>query len=207
MHREHVLTGRVHSEHIVQLFDDSESRAKGVAAFLAEDLTRHRPALVAVKASHWREIVQELAAADVNVTHATSTGQLTVLDAIETLSSFMRDDRPVHDLFRAAVGAHVARLAGTPEQPLRVYGELVEVLAEQGNFAAAAELESYWNEVAREHSIALLCGYSSAHFGPERSAPALQAICRAHTKVQTLPTDPLGAWLTDTVLRNSTPAA
>jgi hypothetical protein len=201
-----VLPGCVHSQHIVQLFDDSESRAKGVAAFLRDGLAASGPVLAVVKASHWREIVQDLEGSGIGVARAMSAGALTMLDATEALSTFMRDERPIRGLFRAHVGALVARLADTPA-PLRIYGEMVELLAEHGNFLAATDLEEYWNELSADHALTLLCGYSSAHFGPERSAPALHAICRAHSKVQTLPTDPLGAWLTASVLQGSTPAA
>jgi hypothetical protein len=92
----------------------------------------------------------------------------------------------------------VAQLADTAAAPVHIYGEMVEVLAEEGEFLAAAQLEELWNEVA-QHWIMLLCGYSSAHFGPERSTHALEAICRSHSKVQMLPTDRSAPWPTATV--------
>jgi hypothetical protein len=142
----------------------------------------------------------------VDVRQAVSIGALTVVDAGAALSTFMRDDAPVRELFRMHTGALVGHLASTSDQPIRVYGEIVEILAERGEFHAASELEGFWTELAYDYRMILLCGYSSAHFGPERSAPALEAICRAHSKVQTLATDPLGTWLTESVLRSSSPA-
>jgi hypothetical protein len=198
-HRERVVTGRVQSEHIVQLFDSPESRAAGVGAFVHEGLTAGATALVVVKPSHWTAIAADLTARGVNVAGAIASGALMMADAMEALARFMRDDVPVRDLFRAHIGALVAGLPQVAELPVRIYGEMVEVLAECGDFAAATELEEYWNELSQEHSMLLLCGYSSAHFGPERSGPALKAICCSHTKVQTLATDPLGEWLTNTV--------
>jgi hypothetical protein len=120
---------------------------------------------------------------------------LTTLDANDMLALFMRDERPVRHLFRATIGARVAELAAAPPSPLRIYGEMVEVLAERGNFAGAHALEELWNELTTEQPFTLLCGYSSAHFGPEASTAALHAICRSHCTVQPLGTDPLGAWL------------
>jgi hypothetical protein len=83
----------------------------------------------------------------------------------------------------------VAQLADTAAAPVHIYGEMVEVLAEEGEFLAAAQLEELWNEVA-QHWIMLLCGYSSAHLGPERSAHALEApsAARIRTSRCCLPT-------------------
>ena len=203
--RQRVISGRIRSEHIVQLFDAPESRAAGVASFIEEALAQHRRVLAVVTQSHWWEIANELERRGVDVARGEANGALTVVDAARELSKVMRDDGPMHDLFRSNMATCVARLADTPNLPLHVYGEMVDLLAERGDFLSTMELEEYWNELAREHSLIILCAYSSAHFGPERSAPALHAICRAHSKVQTRISDPLGAWLTASVSHGSTP--
>ena len=195
-HRERLVTGRVVSEHIVQLFDGNDTRAEGVAAFLAAGLAEGSRALVVAKSSHWRAIAADLTRRGIDVPGALSSGTLTTLDAQDMLRTVMDGERPVRDRFRATVGSLVETLATGDGPPLRIYGEMVEVLAEMANFAGAACLEELWNELAREYSFCLLCGYSSGHFGPEHTGRALHAICRAHCRVQTGPGDPLGEWLT-----------
>ena len=77
---------------------------------------------------------------------------------------------------------------------MHVYGEMVDILAEQGRFDAAHELELLWNELAARKSLTLLCGYASVRFGDVRDAAALHRIC-AHTAVHADAGDLLGTWL------------
>jgi hypothetical protein len=120
-------------------------------------------------------------------------GRLVVLDAATTLATFMRDGRPDAALFQEYVGAIVSRLSKLGR--LNVYGEMVDILAEQGGMDAAHELEMLWNHLAAEESFTLLCGYASAHFGDLRDAEALHRICRAHSRVDSHPGDLLATWL------------
>ena len=85
-------------------------------------------------------------------------------------------------------------------RPLRVYGELVELLAEEGNFEGSCAIEDVWNDLGRRHSFRLLCGYSAAHFADPGKAAALRAICDRHSRVQTHSADSLGSWLTNSLL-------
>ena len=194
-----VSTRKVESEHIVQLFDCPESCAEGVSSFIADALAAGRPTLVVAKTRNWTRIANELTMRGVALSHSLESGALTVLDASDTLSSFMQAERPNETLFNQHVGTLVGRLADAASAPLCVYGEMVEILAEMGDFHGAAELEGLWNDLARKHSFTLLCGYSSGHFGPEHAGPALQAICQAHSKVLTQASDPLGEWLASRV--------
>ena len=126
---------------------------------------------------------------------ATAAGRLVALDAATTLASFSQNGLPRADLFQEHVGALVRRLAAENPAGLRVYGEMVDILATQADYAAAEQLEALWNELGAECRFALLCGYTSANFADPRTASALQAICRSHTHTSAKPTDLLGAWL------------
>ena len=108
----------------------------------------------------------------------------------------MRGSSPDPARFEQTIGSLVAHLAGDGD-PLRIYGELVEVLAEEGNLTGACELESLWNELATRHRFALLCGYSAAHFTSPADVPSLHAICGTHSCIQRSTTDMLGGWLHD----------
>jgi hypothetical protein len=197
--RERVFKGTRASEHIVQLFDCRESRADAVASFVGDGLAQGQPVLVVAKPQHWAAVERDLVRKGIDPSHAIAAGRVTVLDAADLLASFMRAERPDPALFRRHVGSLVRDLATSSSGPLSVYGEMVDLLAETGDFRAAADLEELWNDLIREHSVRLLCGYCSAHFGPEPASAALHAICCAHTRVQTTADDPLGEWLTANV--------
>jgi hypothetical protein len=123
-------------------------------------------------------------------------GRLTVLDVHAVLPGILCGRDVDAAAFRATVGALVARLAHRSTRAgLRIYGELVEVLAEDDNCEAAREIEHLWNELREQHQFTLLCGYSAAHFTGPAGAPALRAICEQHTRVQRNASDLLGSWL------------
>src|SRR5205085_9449581 len=85
-------------------------------------------------------------------------------------------------------------LARAADAGLSAYGEMVDILASEGNFKAAHELEAEWNALATQASLTLLCGYASAHFAvAERET--MSKVCAAHTRVETDAGDALGQWL------------
>ena len=122
------------------------------------------------------------------------SGQLTVRDAAETLKTFMRLGRPDRELFEDSVGALIRDLSGRGA-PLRIYGEMVNLLAAEGDYRAAHELEELWNDLGRRSAYRLFCGYAAAHFGDPRTLGALRRICASHSQVLSSPQDVLGSFL------------
>lgn len=184
------------SRHIVQLFDDRDTRADAVAAFAAEGLGEGARVLLFLNRAYRDAIERRLSERGVGVQDALNSRALTILDARATLDELMDGLHPSGERFLRTVGRLIGALASGDGPRLRIYGEMVDLLAESADFASALRLEALWNELAREHVFCLLCGYGSAHFGPRSNSGALDAICRAHTSVATSGADPLGAWLT-----------
>ena len=95
----------------------------------------------------------------------------------------------------AAVPPLMVKTAANPGG-LRIYGEIVELFAEEGNFEQACELEDYWNHLQEKHRFTLLCGYSAAHFADPRNRHHLREVCGRHSAVKSHSADSLGTWLT-----------
>jgi len=189
-----LLHGTMASEHIVQFFDSRESLANSVAAFLAEGCRQGERVLVVAKPANWLSIANALRAGGHALGDGTETS-LTVLDAETALGQFMRHGLPDSVLFHETIGALVRKLATGALGGFRIYGEMVEVLAEEGNFHAAERLEELWNELAVRYSFVLLCGYSSAHFTSRGTRESLIAICSSHSRVHRDRADPTAEWL------------
>jgi len=194
--KEKVVRGGLMSEHIVQFFDTRESLANSVAAFLAEGVRQAERLLVIAKPRNWISIAERLRGGAHPLLDGAGTS-LTVLDTDTALSKFMRHGLPDSVLFHKTIGELVRKLAGDRPVGLRIYGEMVELLAEEGNLHAAQRLEELWNELAVRHSFVLLCGYSSAHFASRETREALVGICATHTQVHRTHADPLAEWLLD----------
>ena len=185
---------RIGTEHLVQLFDSDESLADAVSAFLHEGLVQAETLVVVMDERRWYGVAMRLSSRGCSVDEAMRSGQLTVRDAAETLKLFMRLGRPDRDLFENSVGALIRELSARGA-PLRVYGEMVNVLAAVGEYRAAHELEELWNDLGRRSAFRLFCGYAAAHFGDPRNLEALRRICASHSQVLSSPHDVLGSFL------------
>lgn len=74
--------------------------------------------------------------------------------------------------------------AGNGNPNLRIYGEMVALLWDEGRRDAALELENLWNHLASRHRFTLLCAYplASIQWGPD-TAP-FRGICSSHSSVR-----------------------
>lgn len=191
--------GTADAGHAAQLFDDHASLCRTVSAFLAEGCRQGETVLAVTTAAHWLSIEAGLIALGVPVAEAIAGEQLVVRDARRLLNLLRRCDR----VDRVHFDLHIGRLVRTLAEygrPIRIFGEIVDLLAGAGDFEGAEQLEGWWNELARRQSFALLCGYSASTFGDPLSRGMLQRICGAHAHVHTAPTDLLGTFLVEQAL-------
>jgi hypothetical protein len=182
------------SRHIVQLFDDRESLAEALSSFAAGGLDAGETVLLVLRSDHWTLTARHLAALGVDCDRVVESGRLTGLDAAETLAGFWRRGRPDSHIFDASVSVLVRSLIARGA-PLRVYGEMVDLLAAEGDFTGAQRLEDLWNRLGAQVPFTLFCGYMAVNFGDSRTAGSLRAICRLHSHVRANPSDMLGSFL------------
>ena len=172
------------SSHIVQFYEGQDHLFDSVTAFLAAGIAADEPCLVIALPEHVAGLAARLNAAGHALTGLQSSGQVTLLDARTTLERFMVGGMPDRQRFRAVLGALLQQLAGGPGRNVRAYGEMVDVLWRDGNPAAAVYLEELWEELAQEHTFALLCAYALNNFYKEVHGPYFQRICQHHTHVR-----------------------
>jgi hypothetical protein len=180
--------------HSVQLFDQPDSLAQTVAAFLLEGWQPGDTLLVVATGAHWAAIRERLGAAGLPVADAIDSRRLIVRDAREAIAAFRRHERIDPVRFHGTIGQLVRSLVARGPR-LRIFGEMVDVLAAAGHFGCAEQLEALWNGLAARRPFMLMCGYSAVTFGDPLSAGALRRICQAHQCVHTSPDDLLGSFL------------
>jgi hypothetical protein len=170
--------------HAVQFYKDEESLAGTVAQFLAEGINTGQPGLVIATPSHAETISRGLAKCGVDVQSLKATGELQFFDARKMLSSFMSNGLPDHALFRSNVGEVIEQLCGSrPPCPIRAYGEMVDLLWQDGNADGAIKVEILWNQLAAAYDFSLLCGYAVGHFYKETRDPRYQDVCDQHSHI------------------------
>lgn len=179
-----LLRGPTPSAHAVQVYEHVDELAESVTAFLAEGFAAAEPALVVATRDHLGSMVERLERAGWDTPRVEAEGLLVVADADATLRSIMRDGRPSAIAFEAVIGTLLDELAPrSPERGLRVFGEMVNILHEQGQTDAALELEELWNGICATRSFSLLCGYRLDLFDLESQRSPLPEVCRLHSHV------------------------
>lgn len=117
------------------------------------------------------------------------------MSADRLLSRIMRHAQPDRERVFEVMTPLVRRLMQRRGGRVRVYGEMVELLARDGNYSGALQLERLWNDFAAASPISLLCAYSAAHFAGPDAGSALTAICAEHTRAMWDGSDSLGQFL------------
>ncbi len=186
---------RVASDHIVQLFDTHSSRSRAIWRFVSAGLDLGETVVVVARRKHWHGAARLLRRAGWPVDGELQSGRLVVLDADVMLASFMRRGTIDVRRFEDVIERCVRDLVTGSRRAVRIYGEMVDILAEEANLPAARELERRWNDLGRRYPFTLLCGYAAAHFTDPKTAAALRDICHLHERVESSSEDPLGNWI------------
>jgi len=180
--------GSVHEhEHVVGFYDGDDDLIGAVAAFLAEGLYHDGASIVVATADHRVALGRALTGMGFATDSLVADGRYRSFDASETLAMFMRDDRPDPQAFGAALGPLIVE-AARDGGPVRIFGEMVALLWDEGNVAAAIDLESLWNGLAHEHPFTLYCAYPIAILQDDDLAAAKQ-VCDRHSGVVSLSGD------------------
>jgi len=170
--------------HSVQFYEDQAYLATVVSEFLLGGLTAGQPLIVIATPGHRRTFSHRLRELGIEMRRARESRHLTMLDARQTMAKFMTGDRPDASRFAEVMGELITHLVrGREGTPVRAYGEMVDLLWQDGNTEGALELERLWNELATRYHFSLLCAYSMSSFYRAGDAESFQRVCAAHTHV------------------------
>ena len=180
---ENTDASRVHAHHhAVQFYGNDDELFKTVGTFLSEGLVSGHPSVVIATPPHRLAIEKVLEQRMIDVERARRIGDLVLLDAEDTLATFMIDGAPSASVFKKVIGDVIEQtLRGRERTPVRAYGEMVDVLWKQGKTAAAVRLEVLWNDLASTHVFSLLCGYAIGNF--YKQTQQYEEVCNLHTHV------------------------
>jgi hypothetical protein len=155
---------------------------ESVVRFVVPGLRADERALVVATADHLAQVEAALLAQGFATAALCERGDLVLVDADEVLSDLLVDGMPDRQRFAALVERSVGA-AWDDGRRIRVFGEMVALLWDQGNVAAVLELESLWNELLKTQPFALFCAYPMRAFGREEDEAAFHDVCDAHSVV------------------------
>jgi hypothetical protein len=170
--------------HIVQFYEDDGFLAKTVAEFVGAGFAADQPALIIATPEHRDLITDRLSDHGLDISQIRNAGNLTMLDARETLDLFMVNGTPHRDRFRHTIGEALRASRRKSGSVIRAYGEMVDILWKEGNTAAAIHLEELWNELAHTYEFSLLCTYAMGNFYKSADGHDFHAICQSHSHVR-----------------------
>jgi hypothetical protein len=169
-------------DHIVQLYQDQQFLNRAVCRFAASALANGEGVILVPTAAHWQAFRPRLEAEGVDIGAAQERGQLTVVDADELLPQFMRDAMPDAPVFLGLAGDVIAKARGGGRHPkVRWWGEMVNLLWERGDVAASMNLEDQFDQLARQHEIAIFCSFVMDNFDGEVHTRMLPRLGQNHS--------------------------
>jgi cytosine/adenosine deaminase-related metal-dependent hydrolase len=150
--------------HSVHIYENSLELVARLCAIISTTLTTGDSALIIANPEHREQLLRKLQDRGFDLRAHARDNRYIMLDAQETLATFMRQGKPNATLFRDTVGEilnEAYSAAGQQRKKLTVFGEMVSVLWQQGRHDAALELEQLWNEALSKRAFHLHCAYPS----------------------------------------------
>ncbi len=170
--------------HAVQFYgDDEEFLHNLVGDWLAAGLRENEAVIVVATPAHAEAFAEKVKTRGQNLDAACANGQATILDAAETLSLLLVGNSVEWPVFRSVIGGAIDATARRVRNGrVRAYGEMVNLLWCQGKADVAMQLEEFWNRLAEDRPMQVLCSYSMESLRAENDAK-VSRICSAHGSV------------------------
>ena len=170
------------AEHLVQFYEADAALLDTVSEYIGAGLRAGEIAIAIVAEGHLAGIEERLKTDGLDIDSAHAGGQYIMLDAAETLTQIMGDGEPDPARFEEVIGTVIGR-AARRGRAVRAFGEMVALLAADGNHAAAIRLEALWNGLQRVHTFSLLCAYPVDALGGAAFEAVFGDVCAEHTLV------------------------
>ena len=138
-----ILENSKDGSHIAQLYQHDLILCRSVGLYIKAGLKRGEAAVLVSTPDHTAAFCQNLSTDGFDVKALEKSGQLVILDAEATLSSFLVDGEPDRDLFIKVVGG-VLEKAGDHYPRVRSFGEIWSIsFGKKGNFPEPSPWKNY----------------------------------------------------------------
>ncbi|HEY7416284.1 MAG TPA: PAS domain S-box protein, partial [Ktedonobacteraceae bacterium] len=150
--------------------------------FLGAGLGSGAACIVIATQAHREGFSHRLRANGLDLVSAHVQGRYFALDAAEIVSQFQIDGFPDPRRFVQVIGGLVDQ-AAKGRRRVRIFGEIVALLWEQGNRAAALRLEALWDDLRGAHPFSLFCAYPMSLFTRSEHAELFAVMSKLHSRV------------------------
>jgi PAS domain S-box-containing protein len=170
-------------DHFVQFYETDDFLLDSVSDFIGAGLGSGAACIVIATLEHREGLAQRLRANNLDPSVSHEQGKYFALDAAETLAQFLQDGLPDPKQFVRIIGG-VIEHAVKGQKQMRIFGEMVALLWQQGNQEAALRLEALWNELrSTTHPFSLFCAYPISLFTGQEYEEPFSKVCNLHSQV------------------------
>ena len=171
------LMNSAHAAHFAQFFETDEALTEAASRYLRDAIDAGCTCVALTTAQHREHIEARLRSMGFAPEALAAAYRYITLDAHQALDGFMLDGCPDRQRFHHSMGLLI-RQAAARGQPVRVFSEVVPLLAAAGRRRCAIEVEDLWNELTRLYSFTLCCAYPLATFENDEDTRA--RLCALH---------------------------
>lgn len=150
--------------HLLKVFSDESERIASIAAFVSDAVADDCTCIVITTAERRAACRERLRAEGIDASSLAARYQYIELDVRTTLSSFMEGGQCNLPACHQSLD-QLLRQAAARGKPVRIYGELSEMLIADGLPEVALELEDLCIDFCRDHRLTTLCGYCCSTLG------------------------------------------
>jgi DcmR-like sensory protein len=178
--------------HSVEFYEPGLFPAAGIAEYFRSGLQVGEAILTVATTEHVKDVRESLLRSGVNVRELENAGICTWVEAEKALETLRANDGMTQETVDAVLCPALSQVVqASPSGRVRVFGELVNLLAESGKFAECVRLETFWNKIADRMSLqgSLHCAYCTQWFEGDWSPSVLLEICETHHEVKPPPVD------------------
>lgn len=174
--------GAWENEHIVQFYEADEHLIGSLVDYVHSGLASGDACIIVATKDHLDSMEERLMTQGLDLEGFRVAGQYLSLDAVALLSKLIVNgvlqsaivDQLVAELIVRSIEAHGR---------VRIFGEMVNLLWEEGQYDCALDLEKDWSRIQKSYPFLLLCGYSIKSFHEEGMTNRFMDVCDCHTKI------------------------
>lgn len=141
-------------DHVLQFYMGEESALRQIAGFLSEGLRVGEAVVCIAREELHGPLREQLISEHPDLRNREAEGQILFIGSRRAKAQVVHDGTVNKAAFQELVGQVIEGL-GSRFPRIRIHGDIVDILAQEGDLKAAAALESLWNEVLRCQSFPL----------------------------------------------------
>jgi PAS domain S-box-containing protein len=169
-------------QHIARFYDDDAVLLAELAEFALPALESGGAFVSIATPARQHALRTALCARGVDFDAVSADGRWVQMDCTQTLAAISRGGIPNRAAFATVVEKSLAQLCKR-HSSVRVFGEMVAMQCEAGDYASAVRLESFGNELVEKLPVTVFCAYPMAAFADPHTRADFTRICAAHDQV------------------------